>query len=72
MILKPGRVCVKLAGREAGEKCVVTEVHDKNFVTVVGPKIRKRKCNISHLEPLEDVLKIKKGAGDDEIISSLK
>ncbi len=28
-----GRVCMKLAGREAGKKCVVVDVIDKNFVT---------------------------------------
>jgi large subunit ribosomal protein L14e len=72
MIMKPGRVCVKLAGREAGKKCVIIEVNDNNFVTVVGDGMRKRKCNIKHLEPLSEVIKIKKGTSDDKIIKSLK
>lgn len=72
MIMEPGRVCVKLAGREAGSKCVVVEAEDKNFVTVVGEGMKKRRCNIKHLEPLEETIKIKKGATDEEIIKSLK
>jgi large subunit ribosomal protein L14e len=50
-MIEPGRVCVKIAGREAGQKCVVIEVLDDNFVLVAGPKVRKRRCNIDHLEP---------------------
>jgi len=50
-MIEPGRVCVKIAGREAGQKCVVVEVLDENFVVVVGPKVRRRRCNIDHLEP---------------------
>jgi large subunit ribosomal protein L14e len=72
MIIKAGRTCIKLAGREAGRKCAIVEVNDKNFVTIVGKGIRRRKCNINHLEPLEQVIKIKKGASDKEIIKSLK
>jgi len=72
MIMSPGRVCVKIAGREAGKKCVVLEVVDENFVIVIGREVRKRRCNIKHLEPLDQVIKIKKGARDEEIIKSLK
>lgn len=72
MIADVGRVCVKLAGREAGRKCAIVEVIDKNFVTIVGHGTRRRRCNIVHLEPLDKVIKIKKGASDEEIIKSLK
>ncbi|RMF89676.1 MAG: 50S ribosomal protein L14e [Methanobacteriota archaeon] len=72
MTMEVGRVCVKIAGREAGRKCVVVEVVDKNFVVVVGDGVRRRRCNIAHLEPLDKTVKIKKGASDKEIIKSLK
>jgi large subunit ribosomal protein L14e len=72
MIMKPGRVCIKLAGREAGKKCVVVEVKDKNFVVILGEGIRRRRCSIKHLEPLDKVIKIKKSSSDKEIVKSLK
>lgn len=72
MIIESGRVCVKLAGREAGKRCVIVEVIDKNFVTVIGKGVRRRRCNVRHLEPLDEVIKIKKGASDEEIAKSLK
>lgn len=67
-----GRVCVKLAGREAGRKAVVVEQIDKNFVLVDSPWIKRRRCNVKHLEPLDVVLKIKKGASKEEIEKALK
>ncbi len=72
MISEVGRVCIKLSGREAGRRCVIVEVNDKKFVTVVGEGVRRRKCNISHLEPLDKMIKIKKGSSDKEIVKSLK
>ncbi len=68
MILEPGRVCVKTAGREAGKYCVVLEVVDENFVIVQGPKVRKRKCNIAHLEPLPEKIEIKEGVDVNKVI----
>jgi large subunit ribosomal protein L14e len=72
MIIEVGRECVKLTGREAGKKCVIVEVVDKNFATVIGKDVKKRRCNIKHLEPLDKKVKIKKGATDKDIIKSLK
>ena len=66
-MMEVGRVCVKLAGREAGERCVVVEVLDENYVVVVGPAVRRRRCNVSHLEPTPQVLEIPKGATDEEV-----
>ena len=52
--IEVGRVCVKISGREAGEKCVIVEVIDDKFVEVVGANIKNRRCNIKHLEPLTE------------------
>jgi large subunit ribosomal protein L14e len=57
--IEVGRVCVKIAGREAGEKCVIVEIIDDKFVEVVGTSIKNRRCNIKHLEPVEQVIEIK-------------
>jgi large subunit ribosomal protein L14e len=56
--IEVGRVCVKIAGREAGEKCVILDVIDEKFVEVVGPSIKNRKCNIMHLEPLDQTVEV--------------
>jgi len=57
--IEVGRICVKTAGREAGEKCVIVEVIDDKFVEVIGTSVKNRKCNIKHLEPLEQAIEIK-------------
>ena len=71
-----GRVYVKIAGREAGRRCVVVDVIDRNFVLVTGPVkvngVRRRRTNIGHIEPTSLKVKITKGAGDEEIIEALK
>ncbi|MFH0870806.1 MAG: 50S ribosomal protein L14e [archaeon] len=66
-----GRVCVKLAGRDAGMKCIVIDVVDHSFVVVDG-QTRRRKCNIKHLEPLSQVLQISKNAPAAEVVRAMK
>jgi len=70
-----GRVCVKIAGREAGKKCVIVEVIDKNFVLVTGPKkvngVKRRRVNVNHIEPTEKTVKVRKGESDEEILKAL-
>ncbi len=67
-----GRLCVKTAGREAGKHCVIVKKIDEKFVMVTGPRevtnVRRRKCNIHHLEPLMIKIDIKPDASDEEII----
>lgn len=70
-MIEVGRLCVKLAGRDAGRKCVIVDVIDKNFVLVDG-ETRRRKCNVCHLEPLGQVLSIDKGCSHDVVVSAFK
>lgn len=63
--IEVGRVCVKIAGREAGEKCVIVEVIDDKFVEVVGTNIKNRRCNIKHLEPVDQTIEIKSDNVDE-------
>jgi large subunit ribosomal protein L14e len=73
--IEVGRICVKLTGREAGKKCVIVDVVDKNFALITGPKtltgIRRRRTNVDHLEPTNEMVELKKGATDDEIEKAL-
>ncbi|MHA1229495.1 MAG: 50S ribosomal protein L14e [Candidatus Helarchaeota archaeon] len=71
-----GRICVKLAGREAGKKCVILDVIDKNFVLITGPKeitkVRRRRSNIKQLEPFKYKIEIERNASDSDVIEALK
>lgn len=74
--IEVGRVCVKIAGREAGRKCIIVDIIDKNFVLVTGPKnvngVKRRRVNINHIEPTPEKIDIKRGASDEEILEALK
>jgi large subunit ribosomal protein L14e len=72
MVMEVGRVCVKLAGHEAGKRCVITDVLDGTYVIVSGPKVKRRRCNIKHLEPTDKKLEISKGASDEEVKRALE
>ncbi len=69
-MLDIGSVCVKIAGRDAGKKCVVIDLIGKNFVLVDG-ETRRRKCNSVHLEPLGIKVKIAKSASHDEVTAAI-
>jgi large subunit ribosomal protein L14e len=66
-----GRLCVKTAGRDARNKCVIIEILNDNYVLIDG-QTRRKKCNIDHLEPIDKVIKIKKGAAHSEVVEALK
>mgnify|MGYP000477527133 FL=1 len=74
--IEVGRICVKIAGREAGRKCVIVDIIDDNFILVTGPKqltsVKRRKCNIKHIEVLPDKVNISKGATDEEVLKALE
>lgn len=70
-MIEIGRLCVKTAGRDARLKCVIVGVVDKNLVLIDG-QTRRRKCNVAHLEPLAELVKISKNASHEEVVSALK
>jgi large subunit ribosomal protein L14e len=70
--MEVGRVCVKLAGRAAGQKCAIVEVLDRNFVLVSGPGVKRKRCNIMHLEPTGLKIEISNGATDEEVKRALE
>jgi len=74
--IEVGRICVKNVGREAGKKCVIVDVVDKNYVLITGPKtvsdIKRRRANINHIKPTNEKIEIKRGSTDEEIAEALK
>jgi large subunit ribosomal protein L14e len=74
MALEIGRVCMKVAGREAGKYCVVLKKLDGTFVLVTGPKeltgVKRRRCNIEHLEPTNYLVKIEAEASEKDVIDA--
>ncbi len=70
-MIEIGRLCVKISGRDARRKCIVVDIIDKNNVLIDGD-VRRRKCNIAHLEPLDKVIKIKKNASHSDVAAEFK
>lgn len=74
--LDVGRVCVKLTGREAGCRCVIVDIIDRNYVLVTGPQeitgVRRRRVNMNHLKPLDERIEINRNASDQEIMDILQ
>ncbi len=64
MLLEVGRLVVKTAGRDAMEYGVIVEKIDDNYFLVDG-NTRRKKVNKSHLEPVGQVLDIKKGTTEE-------
>ncbi len=73
--LTVGRIVMKIAGREAGKYCVVLTNPKDNFVQVTGPKVltgvKRRRCNVEHLEPTEHQVKIEVEASEKKVIDVL-
>ncbi|MHA1636641.1 MAG: 50S ribosomal protein L14e [Candidatus Thorarchaeota archaeon] len=71
-----GRICVKIAGREAGSYCVVIDSQDSKMVLITGPQklngVRRRSCNTSHLEPLDTIISVSKGAKDEDVEKAIE
>src|SRR3989338_5877484 len=61
-----GTVCMKIAGRDAGRVCVIVDILDKNMVLIDGD-VRRKRCNIMHLEESAKKAEIGKGASHDEV-----
>lgn len=72
MVAEIGRVCFKTVGRESGNRCVIVELIDDSFVLVDGPGVKRRRCNLKHLEPSENKVEISRGASTEEVERALK
>ncbi|WP_297477464.1 50S ribosomal protein L14e [Thermococcus sp.] len=73
--MEVGRIAVVIAGRRAGQKVVVVDVIDRNFVLVTGAglnKVKRRRMNVKHLEPLPERVNIERGADDEAVKAALE
>ncbi|MEM1794914.1 MAG: 50S ribosomal protein L14e, partial [Sulfolobales archaeon] len=70
-VVEVGRICVKVAGREAGRKAVIVDLVDDNFIVVTGPKsltgVKRRRVNVKHVEILDKKVEVPRGASDEEV-----
>lgn len=75
-LLDAGRICMKIAGREAGRYCVVLKNVNKSFVLVTGPKIltgvKRRNANVSHLEATPYKIEVTENSSDEDIVSAMQ
>lgn len=70
-LFEVGRLCVKIAGRDAGKTCVVVEELGHSYVVVDGAT-RRKKVNVLHLEPLADTVKLKAKASHDDVAKAFE
>jgi len=63
---------MKIQGREKGNKCVIIDVIDRNFVVVTGPEVKRRRVNMDHLMPLDLTVDIQRNATDEEVYGILQ
>ena len=66
-----GQLAIKIAGRESGRYCVIVDKIDSIYVIIDG-NVRRKKCNISHLELLDKKFDIKKGASTSEVQKAME
>lgn len=71
-MLTVGRICVKIAGRDAGKKCVIVDVNEKKHRILIDGATRRREVNPLHLEPLKLTVEIAKGASSAEVKKALE
>ncbi|MBK5112935.1 MAG: 50S ribosomal protein L14e [Candidatus Heimdallarchaeota archaeon] len=71
-----GRIVIKTAGREALRKAVVVDIIDKNYALITGPPslngLKRRRVNITHLEPTSNKLEITRKATDADVLAAAK
>lgn len=65
-MIEIGRICIKLAGRDAGREAVIVDILKDNYVLIDG-NVRRRKCNIAHLEPTSKKIELKKNASHEDV-----
>jgi len=70
-MMVPGRVCVKVVGRDAGAKVVIVSNVDDVFAEVIMRGGKRRKVNKRHLLPVNNVVDVG-SLSDEEIAKKLE
>ena len=63
-MIEVGRIVIKIAGRDAGREAVIVDILDDKMVLIDG-NVRRRKCNVTHLEPADRKIDLRKGASHE-------
>ena len=66
-----GSLVIKTSGRETGHYAIIVEKIDDTYVLIDG-NVRRKKCNINHLEPLDKKVSIKEKASSEEVKKALE
>lgn len=66
-----GQLAIKIAGREAGKECIIVDVINNTSVLIDG-NVKRRNCNIRHLELSSKIADVKKGASTEQVKEALK
>lgn len=69
-MLEIGTICMKIAGRDAGKTAVIIDILEEPYVLIDG-EVRRRKCNIRHIEPMGKKIDIKKNASHADVLKAL-
>ena len=69
-MIEIGTLAVKTCGRDGNNYCIVVYKIDDRFV-FIDWNVRRKKCNISHLEPIKK-LDVKKGASTEAVYKVLE
>lgn len=70
--MEVGQICIKTKGREAGRKVIVLTAPKEGRVLIDGNKVKRRECNMLHLFPINEKVKIAKEAPHDAVVKALK
>ena len=71
VLIEIGRICIKRAGRNAGEKIIIVDVDEKGNPVIEGIAVKRKKCNARHLFPTTVKAELK-NASREEIVKILK
>lgn len=71
-VMEVGQICIKTKGREAGRKVIVLTTPKEGRVLIDGNKVKRRECNMLHLFPINEKVKIAKEAPHEAVVKALK
>ena len=67
-----GQVCIKTKGRDAGRSVVVLSKTKQGKVLVDGAKSKRKVCNVLHLFPINEIVKVKEDESHEGVVKALK
>jgi large subunit ribosomal protein L14e len=72
VLMEIGQVCIKTKGREAGKMVAVLSKPKAGRVLVDGPKAKRKQCNVLHLFPVNEIIKVKEEESHEGVLKAMK